>query len=104
MGIWMPCVISAATLFKVETFGVDSRRPLPFRSSAVSATSRLNAPLIDPIVRPTALLAPGTGRLTAVPAGGTPVARVPGAVPVRAPLLGKARFVVLPSVGDTFPV
>ena len=51
----MPCVISASTLFCVETRGVESMRPLPCCSSAVSATSRLNAPLIEPSARPTAL-------------------------------------------------
>ena len=60
IGICVPCVISAATLFCVVTRGVDRMRPLPDVSSAVSATSRLNAPLIDPSARPTALVAPGT--------------------------------------------
>jgi hypothetical protein len=48
IGICTPCVISAAMLFCVVTRGVDSRRPLPLFSSAVSATSRLKAPFIDP--------------------------------------------------------
>ena len=54
----MPCLISASTLFCVETRGVESTRPLPVVSSADSATSRLNAPLIDPSCSPTALVAP----------------------------------------------
>src|SRR5207247_4423565 len=95
----MPCTISAVTLFNVETFGVDSKRPLPELSSADSATSRLNAPLIAPSCRPTALVAAGVGRFTAVLAG-TPV---PVARPLAVPLLGNARFVVLPSSGETAP-
>ena len=54
----MPCVISASTLFCVDTRGVESRRPLPLVSSADSATSRLNAPFTEPSARPTALVAP----------------------------------------------
>src|SRR5689334_23347093 len=101
MGICTPWVISAATLLSVDTFGVESRRPLPEVSSAVNATSRLNAPLTEPSVRPTALVGPPrAGRFTAVP-GFTPA---PGARPPSVPLLGNARLVVLPSSGETAPL
>ena len=96
----MPCLISASTLFCVDTRGVDSTRPLPVVSSADSATSRLNAPLTEPSCSPTALGAPATGRLTAV--GRPPV--VPPVPPDSDPLLGNARFVVLPSAGSTRPL
>src|SRR3989338_5415242 len=108
MGICTPCVISAATLLRVDTFGVDSSRPLPDRSSADKATSRLNAPLIAPSCRPTALVAPGAPRFTAVEVGEleftpAPVVGAPWAPrrPPSAPLLGNARLVVLPSCGET---
>ena len=53
-GICTPCMISASTLFCVVTRGVESTRPLPVRSSADSATSRLKAPLTAPSARPIA--------------------------------------------------
>ena len=80
-------------------------RPLPLRSSAVSATSRLNAPLTEPSARPIADVAPGTGRLTAVAVVSLPVARVSFGVfvapvrPLSVPLFGNARPVVLPIAG-----
>src|SRR5262245_39758419 len=40
IGIWTPCLISAAWLFWVVTFGVESSRPRPWRSRAVIAASR----------------------------------------------------------------
>src|SRR5262245_40935726 len=96
-------------LFCVVTRGVESSRPLPLRSSAVRATSRLNAPLIEPSARPTALLAAGTPRLTDVgtlgfvdePATGP---CVPPTRPPRLPLFGNARPVVLPRPGSTRPL
>src|SRR4029077_11967422 len=100
MGICTPWVISAATLLRVETFGVDNSRPLPELSSAESATSRLNAPLTEPRVNPTTLLAPpAAGRIPPVP----PTA-APGARPASVPLFGNARPVVLPRAGVTCPV
>ena len=54
----------------VVSRGVDRMRPLPVFSSAVSATSRLNAPLIDPSARPIAEVAAWVvGKFTAVEAG-----------------------------------
>src|SRR5262245_38690867 len=102
----MPCVISAAMLFRVDTFGVDSSRPLPDVSSADSATSRLNAPLIDPSIRPTALDAAGAARFTAVdvPPGPCVTPGVPPTRPPSEPLLGNDIGVVLPSAGDTLPL
>src|ERR1019366_6993659 len=97
-------MISASTLFCIVTRGVERRRPLPELSSADRATSRLKAPLTEPSCRPTALVAaPTAGRLTAVPAG-TPVVVLAGIPPPRVPLLGNARFVVLPSAGETAPL
>src|SRR4051812_20806951 len=87
-------------LFCVETRGVESTRPLPLVSRADNATSRLKAPLIDPSWSPTALVAPGTGRFTA---DGTPALAAP-VDPASDPLFGKARFVVLPSVGSILPL
>src|SRR5512142_51589 len=87
-------------LFCVDTRGVDSTRPLPVVSRADSATSRLNAPLIEPSCSPTALVAPFTGSLTA---DGTPALAAP-VDPASDPLFGNARFVVLPSVGSTLPL
>src|SRR4051794_27929765 len=92
-------------LFCVVTRGVDSTRPLPDVSSADNATSRLNAPLIDPSASPTALLAPGAPRFTAVgidplvlePAAG-PCA--PPVRPARFPLFGNASGVVFPSAAS----
>ena len=108
-GICTPCVISASTLFCVVTRGVDRMRPLPDRSSADSAMSRLNAPLIEPSASPTALVArrhaPGS---TAVPADRRGLARMsvpaPRALqaagrPPSEPLFGNARPVVLPMFG-----
>src|SRR6266853_2037551 len=93
-------VMARCVLFNVDTFGVDNSRPLPELSSAESATSRLNAPLTEPRVNPTALVAPpAAGRFTAVPP--TPA---PGARPAIVPLLGNAREVVLPRAGETAPV
>ena len=60
IGICTPCVISASPLFCVDTRGVDRTRRLPELSAAESARSRLNAPLIEPSARPTALV--GAGR------------------------------------------
>src|SRR5204862_1898781 len=101
MGICTPCVISAAMLFSVDTFGVESSRPLPELSSAESATSRLNEPLTEPSVNPTALVAaPTAGRFTAVP-GGTPA---PGVMPPIVTLLGNARGGVLSREGVTEPL
>src|SRR5262245_57055463 len=98
-------------LFWVDTRGVDSRRPLPLRSRAVNATSRLNERLIDPSARPTPLVAAVAPRLTAV--GTVPVV-VAGSVgvgpwtpptrPPRLALFGNARFVVFPSDGSTRPM
>src|SRR4029453_15478755 len=65
MGIWTPCATSASMLFWVVNRGVDSTRPLPLRSSAFSATSRLKAPLTAPSAMPTAVVASGTPRRTA---------------------------------------
>ena len=96
-GIWTPCVTSASTLFNVVTRGVDRMRPFPVDSSAVRATSRLNAPLTEPSARPTALVAWPTPRFTAV--GWLPGPCVGPTRPLRLPLLGNARFVVLPSDG-----
>src|SRR5580658_5376975 len=96
-------------LFWVETRGVDSTRALPFDSSADSCASRLNAPLIEPSARPTALVAPAAARFTAVPTL-WPVELVPlaefwvPAAPLTTTLLGNARFVVLPSAGMAVPV
>ena len=45
-------------LFCVVSRGVERMRPLPVRSSADSATSRLNAPLTAPSARPIAEVAP----------------------------------------------
>ena len=89
MGICTPCVISASTLFCVVTRGVDSRRPLPADSRAVSAMSRFNAPLIDPSAMPTALLGAAAGRVV---------------VPVTPALLGNASPVDPPSAGSTRPL
>src|SRR6266853_64307 len=69
-------VMARCVLFSVDTFGVDNSRPLPELSSAESATSRLNAPLTEPRVNPTALVAPpAAGRFTAVPPTPAPGAR-----------------------------
>src|SRR3954451_19857474 len=91
-------------LFCVVTRGVDRMRPLPVVSSADNATSRLNAPFTDPSARPTALVAPGIPRFTAVgdvlPAGPC----VEPVVPPSDPLFGNASFVVLPSCGLTAPL
>ena len=43
IGIWTPCLISADWLFWVVTFGVESRRPRPWRSSAVRASVEVEA-------------------------------------------------------------
>src|SRR5437773_6615722 len=96
-------------LFCVVTRGVERIRPWPDVSSAVSATSRLKAPLIDPSARPAALEAPGTARFTAVgtdalvldPAAGP---CWPPLRPESVPLLGQASGVVLPSAGSTRPL
>jgi len=50
-------------LFCVVRRGVESTRPLPVFSSAVSATSRLNAPLIEPSARPMPDVAAAAARL-----------------------------------------
>src|SRR5216684_812785 len=65
IGISTPCVISAATLLSVDTFGVDRSRRLPLASAALSATSRLKAPLIEPSASPTALEGLAAPRFTA---------------------------------------
>ncbi len=65
IGIWTPCLISASWLFWVVTFGVESRRPRPWRSSAVRAASRLKLPRMLPSETPSAVLKPLAGRLTA---------------------------------------
>ena len=65
IGIWTPCLISAAWLFWVVTFGVESRRPRPCRSSAVRARSRLKLPRMLPREIPMPLLKAVAGRLTA---------------------------------------
>src|SRR5437870_558044 len=53
-------------LFCVDTRGFESTRPFPELSIAVSATSRLNAPLTDPSARPIALVGPGPPQLTPI--------------------------------------
>ena len=81
-------------------------RPLPLRSSAVSATSILNAPLTAPSARPIAEVAPGTaeidGRRGRVVRGRTARRSARWSAPVRppsVPLFGNARPVVLPIAG-----
>ena len=88
-GICEPCVISASMLFCVDTLGLDTMRTLPEVSSARSATSRFSAPLIEP-----------SARLSPVGAAGF-TAPVP---PVRTPVLGKARPVLVPTDGSTRPL
>ena len=61
IGIWTPCLISAAWLFWVVTFGVDSSRPRPWRSSAVSAASRLKLPRMLPREIPIPDVKPAAG-------------------------------------------
>ena len=72
-------------------------------SSAVSATSRLNAPLTDPSARPTALVGAPTPRFTAVGCAARPLRRRRRGRRAL-PLFGNARFVVLPSAGSTRPL
>src|SRR5439155_26703151 len=96
-------VRSRSTWFWGITRDVDSRRQLQKVSSAVSATSRLKAPLTEPSARPTALGAPGTGKFTALGADAAAAGVAVPVRPVRLPLLGNARAVVFPSAGSTRP-
>ncbi len=70
-GTVVPCVTSAVTLFCVVTFGDERIFVLPLCSSAVSATSMLNAPFTAPSDRPTpvdGVIEPDcAGRLTTEP-------------------------------------
>src|SRR5579872_2328803 len=91
-------------LFCVVTRGVERMRPLPDVSSADSATSRLNEPLTDPSARPTALVAPETGRFTTPGAAVVPAPTVVPTAPPIEPAFGNASGVVLPSVGLTWPL
>src|SRR4029450_4328766 len=94
--------------------GVDRMRPLPERSSADNATSRLKAPLMAPSASPTALGAPGTPSPTPVPTSFALLALTsdpcvaepvsPPTRPPREPLFGNARLVVLPMVELTRPL
>ena len=106
-GNWTPCATSAVWLFCVVRRGVDRMRPLPLFSSAVSATSRLKAPLIEPSARPIAELRGdgqvdgGVRRSLGVPAAGIgrPLDGAAAGAPTRPPrepLFGNARPVVLP--------
>src|SRR5262245_12998848 len=91
-------------LFCADTRGDDRTRRLPDVSAAVSAKSRLNAPLIDPSARPTALLGAGAGRLTAVDVSGPPAGPWTPRRPPICPLFGNARLVEVPSAGSTRPL
>src|SRR3954447_8248177 len=90
-------------LFCAETRGVDSTRRLPALSAAVIATSRLNAPLIEPSEIPAPLVGAGAPRFTAVLVLFGPWVCVPTR-PLAVPLFGNARPVVLPRVGSTMPL
>ena len=100
----MPCVISASTLFCVETRGVEMTASLPCCSSAVSAMSRLNAPLIAPSARPTADVAPCTPEVDArwrPPTSVRPERRRSGRRPSRCS--GTPAVSVLPRRADISP-
>src|SRR5205823_10271030 len=89
----------------------ERMRPLPVFSSAVSATSRLNAPLTEPSASPIALVAPAAGRFTDVPVplfgfaprGSVGALFVPSAPPTEI-VFGNASGVVLPSSGIIRPL
>ena len=108
---WFPVAGAWALLpaLIVVRRGVERTRPLPERSSAVRATSRLKAPLTAPSARPIADVASGTPRLTPRLNCSRSVARgsvlpcEPPRRPPTVPWFGNASDVVFPTSGITRP-